>query len=81
MRWGRWGLYIGGGGIVELLGYYGSAFAAADSYMRSTGVDFGAAKRNDLCLTRELIRVDLAAATEQASWEPCEILLRPSLVA
>ena len=26
-----WGLYIGGEGIVELLGFYGSAFAAADS--------------------------------------------------
>ena len=37
MRWGRRGLYLGGEGIVELLGYYGSAFAAADSYMRSTG--------------------------------------------
>jgi hypothetical protein len=33
-----WGLYIGGEGIIELLGYYGSAFAAADSvYMQSTG--------------------------------------------
>jgi len=35
-----WGLYIGGEGIVELLGYYDSAFAAADSvYMRTTGWD------------------------------------------
>jgi len=35
-----WGLYIGGEGIVELLGYYGSAFAAADSvYMQTTGWD------------------------------------------
>jgi hypothetical protein len=35
-----WGLYIGGDGIVELLGYYGSAFAAADSvYTRTTGWD------------------------------------------
>jgi hypothetical protein len=35
-----WGLYIGGEGIVELLGYYDSAFAAADSvYMQSTGWD------------------------------------------
>ena len=35
-----WGLYIGGEGIIELLGYYGSAFAAADSvYMQSTGWD------------------------------------------
>ena len=35
-----WGLYIGGEGILELLGYYGSAFAAADSvYMQSTGWD------------------------------------------
>ena len=34
----RWGLYIGGEGIVELLGFYGSAFAAADSvYTQSTG--------------------------------------------
>jgi hypothetical protein len=33
-----WGLYIGGEGIVELLGYYGSPFAAADSvYTQSTG--------------------------------------------
>ena len=78
---GKMGTLYRGRGIVELLGYYGSAFAAADSYMRSTGVDFGAAKRNDLCLTRELIRVDLAAATEQASWELCEILLKRSLVA
>jgi hypothetical protein len=35
-----WGLYIGGEGILELLGYYGSAFAAADSvYTQSTGWD------------------------------------------
>lgn len=35
-----WGLYIGGEGIVELLGYYDSAFAAADSaYMQTTGWD------------------------------------------
>ena len=35
-----WGLYIGGEGIIELLGYYGSAFAAADSvYMQTTGWD------------------------------------------
>jgi hypothetical protein len=35
-----WGLYIGGEGIIELLGYYGSAFDAADSvYMQSTGWD------------------------------------------
>jgi hypothetical protein len=35
-----WGLYIGGEGIIELLGYYGSPFAAADSvYMQSTGWD------------------------------------------
>jgi len=33
-----WGLYIGGEGIIELLGYYDSAFAAADSvYTQSTG--------------------------------------------
>ena len=31
-----WGLYIGGEGIVELLGYYGSAFAAADSVYTQT---------------------------------------------
>ena len=37
MRWGSWGLYIGGEGMAELFGYYGSAFAAADSYMRSIG--------------------------------------------
>lgn len=35
-----WGLYIGGEGIIERLGYYGSAFAAADSvYMQTTGWD------------------------------------------
>jgi hypothetical protein len=35
-----WGLYIGGEGIIELLGYYGSAFDAADSvYMQGTGWD------------------------------------------
>lgn len=35
-----WGLYIGGEGIVELLGYYDSAFAAADSvYTQTTGWD------------------------------------------
>ena len=35
-----WGLYIGGEGIIELLGYYGSAFSAADSvYTQSTGWD------------------------------------------
>jgi hypothetical protein len=34
-----WGLYIGGEGIVELLGYYDSAFAAADSvYMQTLGI-------------------------------------------
>ncbi|MGA7925794.1 MAG: hypothetical protein WCA20_07335 [Candidatus Sulfotelmatobacter sp.] len=33
-----WGLYIEGEGTVELLGYYGSAFAAADSVCtQSTG--------------------------------------------
>jgi hypothetical protein len=26
----RWGLYIGGEGIIKLLSYYDSAFAAAD---------------------------------------------------
>jgi hypothetical protein len=31
-----WGLYIGGEGIVELLGYYGSAFAAACTGPRFT---------------------------------------------
>lgn len=41
-----WGLYIGGEGIVELLGYYDSAFAAADSVcMQTTGWD-GWDKRN-----------------------------------
>src|SRR5580704_16039692 len=36
----RWGLYIGGEGILELLGYYGSAFTAADGvYTRSIGWD------------------------------------------
>jgi hypothetical protein len=40
----------------------------------STGVDFGAAKRNDPRPTRELIRLALAAATEQASWEPISVL-------
>ena len=35
-----WGLYIGGEGIVELLGFYCSAFAAAESvYMQTTGWD------------------------------------------
>lgn len=35
-----WGLYIGGEGTIELLGYHGSAFAAADSvYMQTTGWD------------------------------------------
>jgi hypothetical protein len=34
------GSNVGGEGIIELLGYYGSAFDAADSvYMQSTGWD------------------------------------------
>jgi hypothetical protein len=36
----RWGLYIGGEGTIELLGYHDSAFAAAASVcMQSTGWD------------------------------------------
>jgi hypothetical protein len=35
-----WGLYIGDEGIIELLGHYDSAFAAADSvHMQTTGWD------------------------------------------
>jgi len=35
-----WGLYIGDEDMFELLGYYGSAFAAADCvFMQTTGWD------------------------------------------
>lgn len=49
-----WGLYIGGEGIVERLGYYDSAFAAADSvYMQTTGWDgWDRSKRIDARSTR-----------------------------
>jgi hypothetical protein len=58
-----WGLYIGGEGIVELLGYYGSAFAAADSvYTQCTGWDsWDQCKRSDapetlLLWSRKLVK-------------------------